>query len=215
MLNLNDFADKAYISAEVNGLWDEIEDYRIVSDLIHCEWSEALQEARAGRPLYYHVCSNNGECEQKDPCESPAMSRCSYKTGDGAESCPFWIPKPEGVAAELIDGIILICSTVRRYGGRFTAKNTADFKRMIPKMYEGFAADTPVTHLINALHIKTSESSVIMTLGKGIKEAVSPLERAIAMAWAWIEMQGIEPEALLMEKYEYNRTREYKHGKVF
>ena len=29
---------------------------------------------------------------------------------------------------------------------------------------------------------------------------------------AWIQQEGIDPEALMLEKHEYNKTRPYKHG---
>lgn len=38
------------------------------------------------------------------------------------------------------------------------------------------------------------------------------LEPVMAYACAWIQKQGLDCEALLIEKNEYNKTREYRHG---
>ena len=41
------------------------------------------------------------------------------------------------------------------------------------------------------------------------------LIEAMAVALSWVKKQGLDPLALLMEKHEYNKSRPYKHGKVF
>jgi len=38
---------------------------------------------------------------------------------------------------------------------------------------------------------------------------------AMSIALSWVHAQGIDPLALLLEKHEYNKSRPYKHGKIF
>ena len=210
-MDINTFADEAYLSAELKGLWDEI-DYRTAASLIHCEWSEALQEDRAKRPLYFHRCSGNDD--EYDICEDANKAACYYKTSGNEEVCTYK-GKPEGVAVELIDGITLICSTVRRYGCRFRIKDTSEYKDWIPEKYVGFTSKTPLPHLVCILHDLVSKSAVMAVLCKPAVDILSPLEDAVGLAWLWIEMQGADPEEILIEKHKYNKTREYKHGRKY
>jgi hypothetical protein len=37
----------------------------------------------------------------------------------------------------------------------------------------------------------------------------------VFIVWAWLEHNGIDPEAVIRAKHEYNKTRPYKHGKRY
>ena len=190
-MNINQFAEEACKLAEEKGLWvDKGDDLKTALSLIHCEWSEALQEARAGRPMVYH---RNAGCDAK----------------------------PEGVAVELVDGIILICSMIRRYGCWFDEFDTDEFIDTIPKKWGVFTLlyikKMRLPWLVFYLHELTSKVNANFQNGGvgGTSAALEPLRIAAGLAWIWIELHDLDPEKILMEKHRYNMTREYKHGKEF
>lgn len=85
-MKFGEFAKEVHQNAVDHG-WYEVE--RSVAEifaLIHSEWSEALEEYRAGRPMeWYHCC----ECEPDGhghPCDPKDENDClNYET---REKCP-------------------------------------------------------------------------------------------------------------------------------
>lgn len=219
-MNINQFAEEACELAESKGLWENGgDDLKTVLSLIHCEWSEALQEARAGRPMYYHRC--DGYEYEHNACEDKINSKCFYRMKNLADKCAFKEEKPEGIATELVDGIILICSMIRRYGCRFDEYDTDEFIDTIPEKWGVFPLlyikKMRLPWLVFYLHELTSKVNANFQNGGvgGTSAALEPLRIAAGLAWIWIELHDLDPEKILMEKHRYNMTREYKHGKEF
>lgn len=132
-MNLNDWAREIHANAVEHGWWESDRPLPEVLMLIVSELSEALEEARAGRPMVWHACAWDGEpCNEDSVCDHLVGDECNV--GDRLE-------KPEGIAVEIIDALIRILD--------------------------------------------------------------------------WCGKEGLDVEALVSEKHEYNKSRPYKHGKKF
>ena len=112
---IKELAAMIHQNAVEHGWWDEERELPELTALIHSEWSEALEEARAGRPFVYWLCA---ECED-GPCsiEPGTATRCGFKE-DGH--------KPEGIAVELIDGCIRILDVLGYEKADFLDQDTGE-----------------------------------------------------------------------------------------
>ena len=229
-MNINELARELHANAVAHGWWDEEPDDATHLALIHSEWSEAGQEARAGRPLVYRMCSDCklGPCgvePKQDPqriggSAEGATSGCRFRseaqeTGprscDAAESRGA-ADKPEGIAVELIDGVIRILDWFAHDGVRIQANQgtdrTEDFESLADLGAEaGLLIPPDAPTLITCLHSLTSQAWQ--------EDDRFALVTAASMALNWIRMQGIDPLEVLLAKHEYNKTRKYRHGKRF
>lgn len=110
-MNISEFAREVHQNAVDHGWWDTDRDAAEVIALIHSEWSEALEEYRAGRPMVWYECEEAGKseiCAPKDPYD------CLHYSDN--EHCKYRGKKPEGIAAELIDGCIRILDYIAHEG---------------------------------------------------------------------------------------------------
>lgn len=119
-MNLNEWAREIHENAVNHGWWEQERELPEVLMLIVSELSEALEEARAGRPMVWRSVPGNIPFD---------------------ENVLYANMKPEGIAVEVIDALIRILD--------------------------------------------------------------------------WCGKEGLDVEALVAEKHEYNKTRPYKHGKKF
>lgn len=205
VFNMTAFAKEVHENAKAHGWWEEERDVDEVKALIHSEWSEALEEARAGRPLEYYVCGGDkGPCIQNG-CDNWANETCSVK---------LLQEKPEGIAVELIDGVIRILDWMASQYDDHGCDEWEVFKECmdtaganVHMIYGVNVKDMKASKLVNALHDFTS-----MAIGN---EKTEDYGIAVGMVFEWIRAQGMEPEAILMRKHRYNTTRPYKHGKNF
>lgn len=206
VFNLTAFAKEVHENAKAHGWWEEERDVDEVKALIHSEWSEALEEARAGRPMEWYVCKHGDRiCDPKLNC-----TLMDYK----AEDCPMRIAKPEGIAVELIDGVIRILDWMASQYDDPDSDEWAVFKECmdtagadVHMIYGVNVKDMKASKLVNALHDFTSMATGIETEEQyGI---------VVGAVFEWIRAKGMEPEAILMRKHRYNTTRPYKHGKKF
>lgn len=198
-MGLNEFAKEVHANAVAHGWWDTERDPAEIIALIHSEWSEALEEYRAGRPMVWYACgeqpNGNGEiCNPQDEYDC---------TNYGRESeCRYRGKKPEGVAVELIDGCIRILD--------FAAHEKVSLKfENIEELFPNFPTQ------ITALHYYTS--SVMNYVGsngklKAPNRIPELLGEMIDNVFKYIRTQGIDPEKIMLEKHEYNKTRPYRHG---
>ena len=194
MINLKEFAKEIHENAVAHGWWEKDVPPEETIALIHSEWSEALEEYRAGRPIVWHNC--NVDCDVCEQCKG-----CYYHVNAEPEKCEYR-GKPEGIAVELIDGCIRILD--------YLAHKDEDVELLISKSNPLLWCDGDVVStakIVSTLHYHTAiahESCL------GID--ASRLEYAMSMAFAWIEANGLDPVTILREKHEYNKTRPYKHG---
>lgn len=165
MLDLNEFAKEVHENAVAHGFW-EYENIPEKVALIHSEWSEALEEYRAGREAVYE--------------------------GEGG--------KPEGWAIELIDGCIRILDFIAyKDEDEDDPLRFADIESFIEEI-KLMVIPGNFSERILMLHAITAEFEV---------------EFAMSVVFLWLASEGLDPEALLRKKHDYNKTRPYKHGKKF
>lgn len=194
------------------GWWDEPREMPEVVALIHSEWSEALEEARAGRPLAYIIANTD---VYRDPEELivPRNAEGKYITSWGEE----YQGKPEGIAVELIDGCIRILDALAYAKVDITEPDTLEptrFEELMGKHRAVLPEEMPedAATLIAWLHAFTSQA-MLEEDAAVVRE--THLISAMSLALCWVQAQGVDPLALLLEKHEYNKGRPYKHGKKF
>lgn len=205
-MKLNDFMKEVHENAVAHGWWETDRSIAEIIVLIHSEWSEALEEARAGRPMLYYIC---------DPsCKVPLMDR-GRKCQLNESNCGWYHRKPEGIAVELMDGVIRILDLCGRYSYRFKYGTVRQLEAGISRENPGFRKDMPLADALQHLHQITAIAGGGMIRTGDAKVGLGALELCAGVAIWWVRQQGLDPEKLLREKHEYNKTRPYKHGKKF
>lgn len=203
---INDLSRDIHQNAVEHGWWETKRDNAETFALIHSEWSEALEEARAGRPLVWFKCNNTGL-----PCDQDGCGDFN----DGECDIDEMSKKPEGIAVELIDGCIRIFDFFGEKNATIILKPTngpAHFE----DLYSGQICDDAeniIPDNVAALiaHLHASVSLALLNEDKIIENLMT----AVLMAVTWISMQGLDPLAILLDKHKYNKSRPYKHGKKF
>ena len=213
-MNLNEFMHEVHENALRHGWWESERSSSESVVLIHSEWSEAIEEARAGRPMVYRNCMEGVPVDECAPCNPESVAEClNYEK---RMECEYRGAKPEGIAVELADGVIRILDLYGKHGG---ALSRADSKVMIRATKHAnplLNKQTPLVDIVAALHSLTARAGDMMLQGISPRiAALAPLEACVGLVLWWIEAQGEDPEKILREKHEYNKTRPYKHGKKF
>jgi hypothetical protein len=199
---IEELAAMVHENAVKHGWWDEDRPITETVALIHSEWSEALEEARAGRPLVYHLCA---DCDD-GPCivEPDTATACGF---DAASH------KPEGIAVELIDGVIRILDLFGNLEVNCADPHTGEasaFESLWSYDLSEYEVPASVSELVCVLHAGTSDIFDDENDGSAL-----PLLAVMSVALLWIHSQGLDPLELLLMKHEYNKGRPYKHGKKF
>lgn len=188
MLNLNEFAQEVHAVAVEHGWWEGEENNDIDTKvaLIHAEWSEALEEYRAGRPMVWFECTYDGSV-----CSDDVV--CDHLVGNDCD-CGNRYDKPEGIAVELVDGCIRIMDLIAAIG--------MDFEQV----GEIFIGERTLPQLVNILHYATAKST------ESKREAASWLNACIEAVREWLAERDVDMDEILRIKHEYNKTRSYRHG---
>lgn len=207
---INELAKAVHENAVAHGWWDDAREAPEIIALIHSEWSEALEEARADRPLVWYGC---GEAENCNIVCNPQDEYECRMYGRELE-CEFRVKKPEGIAVELIDGCIRILDY---FGEMDTNIQEGDGSQStLECLYSDANVEKvpdDVAHLVAYLHLYTSQAMANSTVL--IHVDIFGLLSALAAALSWVKKQGLDPLAILLEKHEFNKSRPYKHGKKF
>lgn len=202
-IKLQNAAEEIHRNAVAHGWWEEKRSDAEVRALIHSEWSEALEEARAGRPMEWYACKHGDRtCDPDLNCPLNV-----YRV----EECPMRIAKPEGIAVELIDGVIRILDWFGKQGYQFDKERNPHVlgaKKLCNEFSEHKydLSKIPVAEIVDLLHGETAQESWAEGMG---------YENCIGIVFAWLDACGVNPEAVMLRKHEYNVTRPYKHGKKF
>lgn len=207
-MNINEFAKDAHQNAVEHGFWEDDPDITVSAALIHSEWSEALEEYRAGRPMVWYNC--NEISTDLNPCDPQDEGDClNYAC---RETCEHRSKKPEGIAVELIDGCIRILDYLGKEG--LTIRGIETFEELMKTApQEVYKVDLP--NLVTNLHLKTSYAYVFIKGAKSeqhLQRGYAAMFEAISVAFCWIRENGYDPAEIMKTKHEYNRTRPYKHG---
>ena len=192
-MDLNEFAKEVHANAVAHGWWETERDPAEIIALIHSEWSEALEEYRAGRPMVWYAV--NADCQMCGDRPVIYNEICETNNCDAGH-------KPEGIAVELIDGCIRIL-------------DFAAHEKVLLEFGEIESLQPTPPKLIADLHYYTSFAlNDVGKDGKIIKHHFIPelLGAAVYEAFRFIRAQGIDPEKIMLEKHEYNKTRPYRHG---
>lgn len=203
MIDLNEFAKEVHANAVAHGWYDngERSEAEIFAN-IHSEWSEAFDAYAHGLPWYCHHC---GDPATKDEiCEN--FADCySRKIGWDGDHCFLRNKKPEGIAVELIDGVIRILDFV----GYYKEKHNSEAK-IIYKTHETAGLNWDISELISWLHELTVET---FRLARGFLDmTIANCTTIIALVFGVVAKMGLDPEKIMIEKHEYNKTRPYRHG---
>lgn len=203
-MNLNKFLIEVHQNAVDHGFWEGERDITESAALIHSEWSEALEEYRANRPMVWKECLNfDGPCMQ---------GGCGDWT-DGTCALNELAKKPEGIAVELLDGCIRILDLFGKYGRKCGSSTVRELINRIHISNPEFFNDTPLPMLVCALHSLTAKAADASFGVADKAQALAPLEPAMGLVFFWLTANGLDPEKLMVEKHEYNKSRPYKHGK--
>lgn len=206
MIDLNEFAKEVHENAVAHGWYDggERTEAEIFSN-IHSEWSEAFDAYAHGLPWYYHDC---GDPATKDEiCEK--FENCYFrKIGWDGDHCFTRNKKPEGIAVELIDGVIRILDYVGYENEKLNDMNKITL-REFPSSNKVY--DETFCEMICSFHQNTAEALWYAKEDMNSNCALF-LNETIARVVLLVRKQGLDPEAIMLEKHEYNKTRPYRHG---
>lgn len=189
-LNLNELAREAHQIAVEHGWWEKEPTFGELVALMHSELSEALEEYRAGNRI-----------RPGQPTPMVYYSGGGYVATDTTKCCK----KPEGIAVELADCIIRILD----WAGHENVNMDRIFFEVMEAHKDQPEEEQRFGEFISALHNLLSmaycdaddRNDRDIYMGLVIYYILENMERA-----------GVEMDAIIREKMEYNRTRPYRHG---
>lgn len=190
-MNLNEFAKEIHANAVEHGWWDEPRPFDELCALMISELSEALEEARAGRPMEWYWEKRTHAVDGYDTAYKKVVTE-GFKE----------YHKPEGIAVEMADCAIRILDYLGSV--EYELEEFDDF-------------DDPVD-ISTAFMRVVSEIVKARIYHKnyfGISLENAMLENALHHILSWFEGNGLDFEDIARRKHEYNKTRPYKHGKEF
>lgn len=191
MIDLNKLAQELHEAAMAKGFWD-VEDAEIKHVAkMHSELSEALQEDRCGRPMLYV-----DDIEVNGRITDPAM---------------FEGRKPEGVAAELADFVMMtldLCTQVKLDPAKILGAINYDEYRSA--MYMD-TKSMPLPEFVLMLHGAIDD----LTYPDSIKEMGGALLVMVYGVRLWLEIHSCNLWEIIRLKMEYNRSRPKLHGRLY
>ena len=200
-MNLNDFAKEIHENAKAHGWWDEPRPFDELCALMISELAEALEEARAGRPMEWHW----GEMTSTKGLGDP-IGGCHIHMKEGhKEGC-----KPEGIAVEMADCAIRIMD--------YLGNVECDIDSLYEEIDIADGIESTLTKTFMAVACLISEADALMK-DECCLNAEENVEWYFAGALKcirhWFKANDLDFEAIARRKHEYNKTRERLHGKLF
>lgn len=184
---INALARDIHKNAVEHGWWEEKRSLPEIIALIHSELSEALEEYRSGKPLFYYVVEmDNGEGGTYPAIRTDILSRDDFK-GE----------KPEGIAVELADCIIRILD--------YCAWRKIDIEEALNLRKAGNDTYT-LPELIAECHYLIAQAH------KCEEPRSLYFAECISLIKFWCNENAADIDEVIMIKHEYNKTRTYRHG---
>lgn len=204
-VNWNEFAIAVHKNAVEHGWWENQRSFGEIVALCHSELSEALEEFRAKRPMVWYACT------EADP-EKPCLPESEYDCQNFGEEacCKYRSAKPEGIAVELADCIIRILD--------WFGKEELDVDTLLEEAPRTVMCDVPGIYAaslgdyIARWHLLVSLAYSCWCRISGTYAAALRLALCVREIMHWAEENGVDLEAIIAQKHEYNKTRPYRHG---
>ena len=196
-MNLSDLQKEAHAIAKDHGWWDQERTFGDLIALVHSELSEALEAYR--------------EWGLRSVISATAPNDRTYRYFDinlsQAKMPDDWTTKPDGVASELADVVIRVADMAERLGISVSVTSH--------ELDEGYAGEViagchSFGDWIAALHRFPGNAfshrlRSLNVVEDDLKAVVYGVQRMAAH-------YGIDLDAAIEAKMQYNRSRSYRHG---
>lgn len=207
-MNYNEFSKEVHENSIAHGWWDDERSVGEIIALCHSEVSEALEEYRAVRPNVWWECKLSARIDNMtndEKCEG-----CTYMGTSPA--CVKGTAKPEGIAVELADCII------RCFDWFGCMRFDVDALLADAEGGERWMSDMPIYQLdnfggfISRLHLDLSLAYRCFCNASGTYATALRMAVCCNEIFEWAQREGVDMDAILNLKHEYNKGRSYKHG---
>ena len=193
-MNLSDLQRDAHAIAKDHGWRDEPRTFGDCIALVHSELSEAL---KAYRTWDHNSAGMPAACDL-EPCPHPPVTLDEESN-------------PVGVASELADVVIRMADMAEWYG-------VENLQEWIDSLRESdLSGITTFGEWITCCHLLASKAMEQLHEDAndpehGIKMAFGRLGSLVMLIQRMAAHYGIDLDAAIVAKMEYNRGREYRHG---
>ena len=210
-MNIRDLQREAHAIAKDKGWWDEERNFGDLIALVHSELSEALEAYREwGLAGSLEVLRRTLSPRYATPEESEEDVECWNILDEDTDRWDLWEfaeyamqCKPEGVASELADVVIRVADMAEWYGYDLSiAEEKKPFDYFEPSALT-FGSRIAMLHEMVAEAFRHEGSEIL------VEDALATLVAGVQHMAAHY---GIDLDAAIEAKLEYNRGRSYRHG---